>query len=747
MTQTFDPARHPDGTTGLASNGDVPMAEISEGSDAAAGISSVYSMLLGDSFSGQVGTGGDVDWVQVTFEAGTTYEINALGSQSGGGSLYDTDLRLYTSNGTLIEYDDYDGEGWDASITYSAETTGTYWIAVSAFSGTTTGSYTLELQEGIAPHVPGTDGTVAQLAEYLKSGNTNTEFTYNTSISNVITVNLNGLTNAGKQLARWAMEAWEMVADLDFQEVNSGEMITVDDEDSGAFAYYPNAGSTSSGVEVNVSKSWVSSYGSTIGSYSFQTYIHEFGHALGLNHLGSYNGSANYNTDAIFSNDSWQMSVMSYFSQSENTSINASYATVTTAQVADIFAVQDFYGAADGNSVTAGNTVYGLGSNLGNYMDDLFAVMVSGTSTATVNNNTQALTLFDQGGTDLLDLSYLAANKAAAINLNGGTFSDIGNKLGIIGIALGTVIENLYTGAGSDTVTGNSSNNVIEGGSGNDTIFGWGGNDTLSATSGQNEIFGDNGNDTVTGGSGNDVVGGGSGNDIVSGMGGDDTLWGGSGNDVMTGNNGADVGYGGSGADNLDGGSGADTMWGGDGQDIVSGGADDDEVGGGGGHDTLHGGDGNDVLWGTWGNDTLYGDAGNDLLGGGDKNDVLYGGTGNDTLLGSWGSDSLFGGGGADRLELGVGTDVATGGAGADTFVLISSSGDNTITDFDMSEGDRLQLDADLWAGTLTTSQVVSTYASVSEGEGVLFSFGDGTTILLEGLTTTSGLQDVIDFA
>jgi hypothetical protein len=38
----------------------------------------------------------------------------------------------------------------------------------------------------------------------------------------------------------------------------------------------------------------------TIDSYSFQTYVHEIGHALGLGHGGPYNGSASYGLDNLY---------------------------------------------------------------------------------------------------------------------------------------------------------------------------------------------------------------------------------------------------------------------------------------------------------------------------------------------------------------------------------------------------------------------------------------------------------------
>ncbi len=488
ISQTFVPDRHKPGDPVFEGVDPLFMQTINETTDAAAGTSTSYSMDVGDTFAGAVDAGNDSDWIAITFEAGKTYKIDALGSQSGGGTLGDTDLNLYDSNGVFIEYDDLDGAGFDASITYTATTTGTFYIAVDSYFSTNTGTYSLTVQESVPIPPPGTTGTYEELAAFLKSGTTGgTEYKYNTSQSNVITVNISGLTNEGQQLALWAMEAWEMVVDLDFQIVTSGEMITVDDEDSGAFAYYPNAGSTSAGVELNVSKSWLQTYGTSIDSYSFQTYVHEFGHAIGLNHQGNYNFDPNgppitYQNSAYFTNDSWQVSVMSYFDQNENTSINASYALLGSTMIADIIAAQDFYGAADGNSVTAGNTIFGHNSNLGNYMDEVFSSIVSGNSTTNMNGNFIAYTLYDQGGIDLFDLSPYSQN--LNINLNDGAFSDVGNKIGVIAIAVDTIIENLKLGSGNDTAIGNEADNIIEAGNGNDTVSGGAGNDMIDGGAG-----------------------------------------------------------------------------------------------------------------------------------------------------------------------------------------------------------------------------------------------------------------------
>ena len=69
----------------------------------------------------------------------------------------------------------------------------------------------------------------------------------------------------------------------------------------------------------------------------------------------------------------------------------------------------------------------------------------------------------------------------------------------------------------------------------------------------------------------------------------------------------------------------------------------------------------------------------------GSGNDRLEGGTGDDTLIGGDGNDMLIGGGGSDIL---------TGGDGMDSFVWlnIEDGVEDTITDFNLAEGDQIDL-------------------------------------------------------
>lgn len=160
---------------------------------------------------------------------------------------------------------------------------------------------------------------------------------------------------------------------------------------------------------------------------------------------------------------------------------------------------------------------------------------------------------------------------------------------------------------------------------------------------------------------------------------------------------------------------------------------------------TLTGNASANTLTGNRAANTISGREGNDLLRTGGGNDRLFGDLGNDRLLGGQGQDTLSGGQGNDRLWGDQANDMLTGDAGADRFFFNPGMGRDTITDFDLAEGDRLVLNDALWGNTaLTAQQVVSQFATMDAGD-VCFDFGTAGFVRLDGVTSMAGLGTGID--
>lgn len=699
-------------------------ANLIETADAPASLSTTYIMDVGDTFFGNLSPG-DFDFVALNVVAGETYEIALDGA--GTNPILDPYAGLLDDSGAILDVDDDDGPGSSALIVYTATYTGLVYLVADTYTSNETGSYAMSVTVGTPPAPPPV-GTISEMADYLTSGywqdNGGSAHAFDTSSSNEITVDITSLSADGQQLARWAFEAWEMIANIDFVEISGVADIEFIDTDNGAYASYTASGGTTLSSTVNISQSgWIDFYGTTLDSYSFSTFIHEIGHALGLGHMGDYNGSANYATDATFANDSLQLSIMSYFSNNQNTTVNASNAENLTAQLIDIVAIQNIYGAASGG-VTAGNTTYGVGSTLGNYLDIFFDAVENGDFTGDYSGQPIAITIFDESGTDTVDLSF--SNDDQVVDLNPGTFSDVGGLVGNIGIAIGTVLENLILGNGNDEVTTNTANNDVDAGGGDDTVNASEGNDTLDGGLGTDRLVFDfdfsqvtslvvNGanalltaglvivdsfdfehfdfadqsftlvelaavatvGQSITGSNGGDIdLMGGGGDDTIDGRGGNDSILGLAGNDSLVGFNGADTIYGGDDNDTITGGRLGDELYGDDGDDDISGndandliygGANNDRINGGLGFDTLHGDAGNDTILGVNGNDLIYGGGGDDNLNGNDGRDTLYGGNNNDLLNGGVGADELYGNTGNDTLMGQGGSDIMNGGVGDDS--------------------------------------------------------------------------------
>lgn len=177
---------------------------------------------------------------------------------------------------------------------------------------------------------------------------------------------------------------------------------------------------------------------------------------------------------------------------------------------------------------------------------------------------------------------------------------------------------------------------------------------------------------------------GGFGNDTINGNALDNDIDGGAGFDSV---------FSGAGNDTIDGGAGTSYLRGEEGNDSIVGGAVFDDLHGNTGNDTVRGGVGDDYVVGGKDQDVLFGEDGADLVYGNIGADTGDGGAGNDVVRGGQDNDSISGGAGADFMSGDKGSDTVSGGAGADIFHISSDAGSDYVLDFNLGEGDRVQLD------------------------------------------------------
>lgn len=319
-----------------------------------------------------------------------------------------------------------------------------------------------------------------QVLNQLNSGSmwsgTQISYSFPTSTINMETGGGEGrgfspLSNVQITFAEYALACWDDLIAPSFFEGSGNTNIEIGNTTTGieyAHAYYPNDGTVWFNPSFDDLKNVV------IGDYGYGTFIHEIGHALGLEHMGDYNGGGNWTPSSF--QDTTVLSIMSYFGPDQGSDDGknqvmwadwvkggTTYAAQTP-MLNDIMAMQAIYGVD--TTTRTGATVYGFNSNISGIAANFFDFEV---------NANPILCIFDSSGNDTLDLSGFST--ASTISLVAGTFSDCNQMTNNISIAYTATIENAVGGAGNDTIKGNDVANILKGGRGNDIINGAGGND------------------------------------------------------------------------------------------------------------------------------------------------------------------------------------------------------------------------------------------------------------------------------
>ena len=590
-----------------------------------------------------------------------------------------------------------------------------------------------------------------QLANYIAGIDGSRTRKFRIETGDILTADVSAMTPEGQAYARDALQAWSMVSGIRFELVESTEadirfMHKGDDGTipSTPISYLVNSDSVIFSAQVIVPEDRLSD------NSIFRTFLHELGHALGLFHPGKYNpfDGLNFEDDATFANDSYQTTVMSYFSQSRNPNIVqiATTAVPHSPQIADIIAIQMLYGKPAG--VNIGNTTYGVGANTGTYLDDVFAQW-----TATTDRDTDiTVTIYDTGGFDTLDFNTDDTDQRIDLNPEGVSDVFTNASLGTIIIARDTIIERYVAGSGDDSVTGNIADNVLEGRDGDDTLMGGKGNDTLIGGPGADALDGEEGSDTAayTGSaaavtvnlSDGPATGGDAEGDTLTSI---ENLTGSAHDDTLTGDADNNVLQGAGGADTLDGMGGTDTA-----SYASSNAAVTIDLSAGantGGHAEGDSLTNMEHLLGSRYSDMLTGDAGANRLEGGPGNDRLEGRAGADTLVGGPGLDTASYAGSAAAVTVNLLDGSATGGdAAGDTLesiehltgsghddVLTGDAGDNVL------EGGPGADTLDGGMGTDTASYADSPSRVDVRLSGTVVNHGDATGDTLSNIENLTG--------
>lgn len=295
-----------------------------------------------------------------------------------------------------------------------------------------------------------------------------------------------GAMNATQMAAvRAILNQYQAVSGLTFTEVTEtstthGTIRFAEEANAGtAYGYYPYSGEQGGDIWLNPTD-----YNNPLkGTYAYATFLHEIGHALGLDHGQDGTAALPYDHDSL------EYSVMTYRSYvgaglTGYTAAQGSYPQ--TLMIDDIAAIQYMYGA--NYTTNSGDTVYTWSAITGE-------MSINGVGQGASTTSTIFQSLWDGGGVDTYDFSNYSTNLTVDLNPGGWTTTS-SSQLATLGFGgqkargnianaylynnnTASLIENAKGGSGNDTILGNQANNVLDGGSGSDTLTGGLGNDTI----------------------------------------------------------------------------------------------------------------------------------------------------------------------------------------------------------------------------------------------------------------------------